>query len=88
MPAGHEALVWVAGLNMPQVKKRYLLFLKERDTEDNFYILAGYELRDGKVYPLDNPGGGTHPLATTYVGADEAAFLADVQAATLTSLQR
>lgn len=88
MPAGHEALVWVAGLNMPQVNKRYLFFLKERSPEENFYILAGYELRDGKVYPLDSPSGGTHPLATTYNGTDEATFLTDLQSATLTSLRQ
>lgn len=81
MPDGHDALYWVVGQNMPQVGRRYLLFLRASASGQDFFLLTGYELRAGRVFPLDNPGGGTHPLATTYNDADESSLLRDVQAA-------
>ena len=37
---------------MPQKGERYLLFLKQSESED-FFILTGYKLSEGKVMPLD-----------------------------------
>ena len=37
---------------MPQKGERYLLFLKQSESED-FFILTGYKLSEGKVTPLD-----------------------------------
>ncbi len=37
---------------MPIVNRRYVLFLKRID-EASFSIITGYEMREGRVYPLD-----------------------------------
>ena len=61
-PSG-RTLLYVA-TNMPQVGLRYVLFLTDSQ------ILTGYELREGKVYPLDDL-----PNLRTYENADETTFL-------------
>lgn len=69
---------------MPIVGRRYLLFLSHdfpslaRQYKD-LHILTGYELKGGKVFPLDNPGGGTHKIATQYNGETESTLLADLR---------
>ncbi len=55
---------------MPQVGLRYVLFLT------NDQILTGYELREGKVYPLDDL-----PNLHTYENADETTFLTQLHTA-------
>lgn len=80
-PSGHIALQIVAGQNMPRLEARYVFFLsRDNDTED-FHLLTGYELHAGRVYPLDNPQGGKHPIATTYNDVQQKLFLADLRAA-------
>ena len=56
--------------NMPQVGLRYVLFLTIPQGQSDFQILTGYELRGGKVYPLDDL-----PNLSVYENADEAIFL-------------
>jgi hypothetical protein len=56
--------------NMPQVGQRYVLFLTIPQGQSDFQILTAYELRDGKVYPLDDL-----PNLFVYENADEAIFL-------------
>ena len=80
-PGGQVALQYVPGQGMPRAGRRYALFLTQDDQGQSTHILTGYELRGGKVFPLDNPSGGQHPLATTYRGADETCFLSDLRAA-------
>jgi hypothetical protein len=77
--SGKVGLYWVTGQGMPQVGKKYLLFLTRTDLESGYSILTGYELRDGRIYLLDNPGSG-HPITTTE-GTDESSFLNKVRAA-------
>ncbi|OLE52272.1 MAG: hypothetical protein AUG51_18730 [Acidobacteria bacterium 13_1_20CM_3_53_8] len=76
-PSGHIFHYWVSGQGMPRLGGRYLLFLTQNG--DDYQILTGYEIRDGHVFLLDNPGLG-HPI-TSYKGADESSFLNDVRAA-------
>ena len=45
---------------MPQVGCRYLLFLEQVNSEVEFRILTGYELREGRVFPLDESSGVVH----------------------------
>ena len=66
---------------MPRVGGRYLLFLTHEyqtlnDTPKDFYLLTGYELRDGQVRLLDDtlPG---HPI-THYDGTSETTLLSDL----------
>ena len=66
---------------MPRVAGRYLLFLTHdfqtpNDTGKDFYLLTGYELRDGQVHLLDDTQPG-HPI-TRYNGATETALLTDL----------
>ena len=81
MPSGRIVISWVSHQNMPRVGGRYLLFLTHdfqtpNDTGKDFYILTGYELRDGQVGLLDDTQPG-HPI-THYNGATETALLSDL----------
>jgi hypothetical protein len=81
MPSGKIVISWVSHQNMPRVGGRYLLFLTHQfespnDTPKDFYLLTGYELRDGQVRLLDDtlPG---HPI-TRYEGTSETTLLSDL----------
>lgn len=77
-PSGHVVLQWSSGQGLPKVGQRYVLFLT-RDQEQNFNILTGYELKADRVRLLDNPGGGTHPIAQ-HEGKEENSFLQELRA--------
>jgi hypothetical protein len=53
-PSGRVHLYMANELDMPEVGKRYLLFLADGGTDTGFQIITGYELREGLVYPLDH----------------------------------
>jgi hypothetical protein len=81
MPSGKIVISWVSHQNMPRVGGRYLLFLTHEfetpnDTPKDFYLLTGYELRDGQVHLLDDTQAG-HPI-TRYGGATETTLLTDL----------
>ena len=81
MPSGRIVISWVSHQNMPRVGSRYLLFLTHdfetpNDTPKDFYLLTGYELRDGQVRLLDDTQPG-HPI-TRYDGASETILLSDL----------
>lgn len=78
-PAGRISQYFTAGQGMPRVGQRYVLFLISSEEEKYFYLLTGYELREGHVLLLDNPGSG-HPI-TAYKGKEELSLLKDIQAA-------
>ena len=78
-------------MGMPRLGKRYVLFLTHNfpygaEDEQDYYILTAYELTGGHVIPIDNPGGGTHPIASKYKDADETTFLNDLRLAIKQSL--
>lgn len=81
MPSGKTVISWVSHQNMPRFKGRYVLFLTHQfetpnDTPTDFYLLTGYELRDGYVHLMDDTQPG-HPI-TRYAGATETALLNDL----------
>ena len=78
-PSGKVGLYWVTGQGMPQVGMKYLLFLTHTDPKAGYSILTGYELRDGRIRLLDNPGSG-HPI-TASEGSDAPSFLERVRSA-------
>lgn len=85
-PSGSITLSMTRGQGMPLTGQSYILFLTHdfplhKSSEKAFHLLTGYELRDGLVFPLDNPGNGTHPLAATYRGAEVKALLTDLRLA-------
>jgi hypothetical protein len=65
--------------DLPRVGRRYVFFLTHElsgvNTE-SLNILTGYEVRDGRVFPLDKLSP-KHPM-NTYKGADETSFLNDL----------
>lgn len=77
-PSNRVLPVVVMGQGMPRRGRKYLLFLKRIGAEDDYLILTGYELRGGRVYPIDGakPAGGGSPWKfDKYEGWEEATFL-------------
>jgi len=52
--SGRVAECRVASMNYPLVGHDYLLFLQHIDPGEDFYLLAGYELRNESFFALDN----------------------------------
>jgi hypothetical protein len=76
LPSGVQQF-GIAHQGMPSVGGRYVFFLTGGE-EQGLYLLTGYELREGLVFPLD----GTHPADgaklpqfAEYAGAAQTAFL-------------
>lgn len=84
-PSGKTLLRGALGKTMPRAGCRYLLFLKKNEDGQSFSIITGYELRDGKVSPLDGLSKNAPQSAQfmPYEGLDEAAFLRQVREAIL-----
>ncbi len=85
-PSGKITLSLTHGQGMPQIGRIYVLFLThdfplQGYQERAFYLLTGYELRNGRVLPLDNPGNGTHPMTSTYKGVETSVLLNDLRSA-------
>jgi hypothetical protein len=59
-PAGQRVLFRIAGLNMPQIGGRYLLFLTSIHSKADISILTGYQLTQDGAIPLDE----RHEVAT------------------------
>ena len=83
-PSGKIRKFLVAGRGLPHTGRRYAFFLKYDDLAQAYYIVTGYELLGGKVFPLDGiPQYGTasHPFASygKYASADESAFMVEVK---------
>ncbi len=70
----------------PRVGSKYVLFLTGGNKDEAFTILTGYELRDGKVFPLD-AASPTHPI-NQYRLKDESTLLNDLFAALSQSTAR
>ena len=80
MPSGKIAVSWTNHQDMPRVGSRYVFFLTHDfevagDTPDDFYLLTGYELKDGKVFPLDKS---PKQSVLDYKGTAESSFLTDL----------
>lgn len=78
--SGKVLRLGAVGKNAPQVAKRYVLFLTYSEEGQAFPIITGYELRAGKVFPLDGlfEEKGRIPqfeAYRAYKGTDETLFL-------------
>ncbi|MDT4895699.1 MAG: hypothetical protein QOH25_776 [Acidobacteriota bacterium] len=73
------------GQEMPRVGRQYVLFLKSNGQGQDYIILTGYELRAGRVFPLDGRGGKL--LFSRYAGFDQTAFMTEVRDAIEVSSQ-
>jgi hypothetical protein len=76
LPSKRVVKIYFVGYGLPRAGQRYLLFLN-RNEEGDFSLVTGYELREGRVFPLDNVGG----VADAYKGSDETTFLQAVRSA-------
>ena len=73
-PSGRLHLYLINEQDMPRVGQRYVLFLTNTNEEPNLQIITGYELREGKVYSLDNP-----PNTLKHENVDELNFLSKLR---------
>jgi hypothetical protein len=76
-PSGRITRYSIGGQNMPRIGKRYLFFLTYSASDQTFEIITGYELRAGRVFPLDEAG----DKFDLYKGVDETEFLKTIQQA-------
>lgn len=78
--SGKMAISWTNHQDMPKVGSRYVFFLTHDfeipgDTYDDFYLLTGYELKSGKVFPLDKS---PKQSILAYKGTAESSLLTDL----------
>jgi hypothetical protein len=81
-PDGSIQLLFNAHQGMPRLGRRYVLFLKRADQD--FDLLTGYELRAGRVFPLDT---GT-PNFSAHENVNESDFIEQIQQKITTLSQR
>lgn len=85
-PSGRVVRHGVSGKPLPRVGRSYLFFLKRNEVGEDFTILTAYELRGGRVFPLDGIGVNGKPsfgreAYLKFSGADEGSFLTTVREA-------
>lgn len=85
-PSGYISRFAVVGRYMPLIGHRYVLFLKRDAQADDYELLTAYELREGRVFPLDESPGEVH--FEVYANTDETAFLNELQSAMANSSQK
>lgn len=80
--SGRVGRVRFQGQGMLRRGRKYVLFLKRNAERESFTLLTAYELRDGKVYPVDGAvaavGNRKWP-GDAYVGADESGLFIDLR---------
>lgn len=78
MPSGKIIVSWTSHQKMPQLGSCYVLFLTHDfetngDTGKDFYLLTGYLIQGGRVFPLDDTTSGR-----AYTDVTESSFLNDL----------
>jgi len=76
-PSGHVENFLISGRGLPAIGSQYVLFLVKpipNFPEYDIILDAGYQVKNGRVYPLDD-------VNSRYVGVDVAVFLDEVQKA-------
>jgi hypothetical protein len=82
LPDGRIIRYQIAYQGMPQIGRRYVFFLKYNEQGEDYQVLTGYELRKGRVSPLDEAD---HFAAYEKLGED--AFLNAVREAVVHPLR-
>ena len=77
LPDGRILRYRIADQGMPRVGSRYVLFLKYETQGNDYHILTGYRLYNGRVFPLDDSIG----RFAAYKDSDEIIFMSAVEAA-------
>jgi hypothetical protein len=73
-PSGRIHLYMTTEQDMPEIGSRYVFFLTAGENEGVFQIVTAYELRDGKVFPLDKL-----PKPKAYQNGEESTFLSELK---------
>jgi hypothetical protein len=73
-PTGEMGQFSITGRGMPREGKRYVLFLKRGGEDEDYQIITGYELRQGRVFPLDKSTSNQTNF-DIYANSDETSFL-------------
>ena len=68
--ASARILFRISGQRMPRQGRQYVMFLQRQDAGQDYKLITGYELHEGKVYPLDNLN-----KFASYAGRDKATFI-------------
>ena len=71
------------GQGFPRPGRRYVLFLKINEAEQDFHILTGYQLLRGKVQPLDQKD-----IFVRYEGYNQTSLLDEIRNALAEAEQR
>jgi hypothetical protein len=82
LPSGRVQLYSISKERMPEVRQRYILFLRRLDGGQGFRLLTAYALKNGKVVPLDG-----HSQFKTYQDTDEANFVDRIRETAMKSSQ-
>lgn len=72
--SGHVSRFSLTGHGMPRVMRQYVFFLtRDNQEEDDYHVVTGYELRNGRIFPLDTTTSSDTDF-DAYINMDEAAF--------------
>ncbi|HXE90094.1 MAG TPA: hypothetical protein VNK82_03925 [Terriglobales bacterium] len=77
-PSGRVQSYRIANQGFPKNNRRYVVFLKANEEGQDFIIITAYELRNGRVKPLD---GESQLQFSKYSGTLEEDFLSEVERA-------
>jgi hypothetical protein len=89
-PSGRLQRYTISQQGTPIIGRRYVIFLKCNGTGKDFFLLTGYELKSGRVFPLDGYGDKKERVVssfTAFEGMDETGFLKAVSDAISNSSQ-
>jgi hypothetical protein len=76
-PSGHVSWLYLIGQGLPRLSARYVFFLSTTDEEGLFDPLTGYEIRDGRIEPLDYSPGVVG--FQRYSGSDATSFVNEIR---------
>lgn len=72
-PSGHVSRFSLTGWGMPRAMRQYVLFLTRNSEDRSYRLVTGYELRDGRISPLDRTTSSDTDF-DAYINMDEATF--------------
>jgi hypothetical protein len=75
-PGGHKRLYRIDGLGVPELGRRYVFFLANKESALNYNVVTAYELSPGGVIPVDLAA-----VSAPFKGMSETAFLNAVRSA-------
>ncbi|HKS26309.1 MAG TPA: hypothetical protein VJS44_00755 [Pyrinomonadaceae bacterium] len=75
---GHISLFWLQGFGMPRKGRQYVLFIKRGGPDEDYQIITGYEIRQGRVWPLDTSTSSDTNFGI-YTNSDAVSFLSKIR---------